>query len=439
MKFLFILFIILSICRMELLSPHDFLEKPVRSEEDHDSFAPTDSVGARDGLDNRCPRQWLTPAISEQKDGSHLVSSSGASLLFSNVSSFRARRNTTKGISAGCDSLSSISSKNCHVAVCIAHFALDAPKPHRERYLLEVLAHVATWRVQAEVVVATQNRTLLAKNHRIVAQYLGMDGGPPEYLGGRGHEPRPSSPIRVVVPSPKSEEAYMIQKNPLLLPHTCRTWLFRKSEQPFDYFVYLEDDMVLTWPQFLAWDRDERLLSSVSKHAHRGFFRTECGDVKEGRSQEFIIDPAACTFSSSKASDKHRKSPAAHHQKNIDAGVVGEDHSRPTDTVAARPLHSDFERWPCKLSVRTSTPANTTLTSPANTTIERRFVGLRNAYHAMFVMARARFFRFRDAYLDKFLLCPWPERECVAAGDGFFWKAELLRTELSIFFSTGIS
>mmetsp|Transcript_38311 Transcript_38311/g.84183 ORF Transcript_38311/g.84183 Transcript_38311/m.84183 type:complete len:235 (-) Transcript_38311:35-739(-) len=158
----------------------------------------------------------------------------------------------------------------------------------------------------------------------------------------------------------------------------------QRDAMAYDLFVYLEDDIELTWPKLVAWWHDEQQLQLYNaRHPyqppmHRGFFRYEYRGSRPvfGTESELPLMVA------------------------VDAGVC----------------HLDFAAHPCRLAVRSIEGEKDN---------KRRYIGLPNPYSASWVMDRDRLLRFiasshwRPLPSGRLPGVPRPHRETAAAGDAF--------------------
>lgn len=179
----------------------------------------------------------------------------------------------------------------------------------------------------------------------------------------------------------------------------------------FDLFVYLEDDIELTWPQLLAWDRDDRALRAAGSAARRGFYRYE-------------VTLEAASGGGGTSHESHSLAGA----NGAGGGVVAAGSHVLPDFKAC---DFNFSRWKCRMELPGS---------------KRKFVGLANPYSATWVATRQQLLdlvasphwtpndpeaapeltgRQHASAMGALHGCPWPARECAAAADGFLRRDAL--------------
>ena len=244
-----------------------------------------------------------------------------------------------------------------HALVCITAFASNNAR--RVAILREVLSTVAEWQLRTHTVAITQDKELLLSS-------LGEDAA--GALLQQIEETRPR------------------EKHMLAWAHRSVIERARRSKT-YQLFLYLEDDIKLSWAALQAWALDEALLQRAFGRGllHRGFFRFEqCGKGLLSAPTICCFDPDACSFSRAAGSAL---------------------------------LSRGIERWQCKVSVR-----------------GRRFVGLPNPYHASWVMGPAQLERFVHSahWHTSTGRVPGGVREAAAAGDAYLSIASARnRSELS--------
>lgn len=142
--------------------------------------------------------------------------------------------------------------------VCMASFALLDER--RASALRESVLTIRTWKMSTHVVGITQNASLL----RWQLDTVDMD----DVVEVRE--------VRDPLQLPWEHRRVIDQLVPRAASETTAS---QKRARRFDLFVYLEDDVLLSWRTVQAWAADEALLAQASGGLfHRGLYRYElCG------------------------------------------------------------------------------------------------------------------------------------------------------------------
>uniref|UniRef100_A0A7S4BBL8 Uncharacterized protein n=1 Tax=Chrysotila carterae TaxID=13221 RepID=A0A7S4BBL8_CHRCT len=166
------------------------------------------------------------------------------------------------------------------VLVCITAFY--TPDRKRQNSLAHTVSVVQSWAFNmTQTVIFTQDAPALR-------QGLIKNSAPMKHVG-------------VVEPAG-------IRTGSLGSPDYALAWAHRdvmeQNASAYNFFVYLEDDIELTWPKLVGWWHDEQLLQLFNKRhpeqppMHRGFFEYEHrgkGVSEDGELPLMVtVDPGAC-------------------------------------------------------------------------------------------------------------------------------------------------